>query len=562
MHTLKSVFACYLLLLATNLIGQSARYESNHRAIQYIQSWDVKDTTDHNIHTGLKYYNRKEVTAYAQTKNQNSSRHNPQTQFILNDNEYFLPQELKSEDNKGIFKLFYKSKANFLKLEKKNFSLYINPILNLRFGEERESDYLRFTNTRGIEIHGTIDDKIYFYTNILESQGNFHNFLEQRRIKHKAIPGYSFFKPFTSSVSDKFIGQDYANASGYIGVPISKHVNIELGHGRHFIGHGYQSLLLSEYANNYFYLKLNTKIWKFHYQNLWMELSPISTRLNPMDFLLPKKFMAAHYLSFKPIKNMEIGLFESVVFSRLNDFEFHYLNPVILYRAVEYYLDSPDNVMLGLNAKWNIFKTLSLYGQLAIDDIKFSEVFENNGWWGNKFGIQAGIFYPEAFNVSNLDIRAEANIVRPYTYSHRDSVPEFDGYSIANYSSYNQTLAHPLGANFIEFIGIIDYQLKEKFHFKLKLMNATQGRSTATFNAGEDPLIPNGTRNNDFGVSFLQGNKTTINSIEFVASYEFYHNYFVDLHLLKRSENFPNQLDTNYFGIGLRANMAMRFNDY
>ena len=55
-------------------------------------------------------------------------------------------------------------------------------------------------------------------------------------------------------------------------------------------------------------------------------------------------------------------------------------------------------------------------------------------------GIQLGAKYIDAFGIKNLDLQLEYNRVRPFTYSHRDSV--------ANYTHYNQPLAHPLGANF------------------------------------------------------------------------------------------------------------------
>ena len=53
---------------------------------------------------------------------------------------------------------------------------------------------------------------------------------------------------------------------------------------------------------------------------------------------------------------------------------------------------------------------------------------------------KAGFKYIDAFKIKNLDLQGELNYVRPFTYSHFDSV--------ANYSHYNQPLAHPLGREF------------------------------------------------------------------------------------------------------------------
>jgi hypothetical protein len=86
------------------------------------------------------------------------------------------------------------------------------------------------------------------------------------------------------------------------------------------------------------------------------------------DVLIPKKYFAAHYLSFAINKNWHAGFFETVVFSRRNQFEFQYLNPVILYRTVEGALGSPDNVLIGFNVSGNLFKKVQLYGQLLLDE--------------------------------------------------------------------------------------------------------------------------------------------------------------------------------------------------
>ena len=110
-----------------------------------------------------------------------------------------------------------------------------------------------------------LDRKVYFKTQILENQQRFFNYFEREIERVNAIPGQGFFRPYQSGVIDAVNGWDFLNASGYGGLRISKSIDLRLGHGRHFIGNGIRSLLLSDYANNYFYLQLNTRIWKFHF---------------------------------------------------------------------------------------------------------------------------------------------------------------------------------------------------------------------------------------------------------------------------------------------------------
>jgi hypothetical protein len=104
-------------------------------------------------------------------------------------------------------------------------------------------------------------------------------------------------------------------------------------------------------------LKLNWKIWKFHIENIFSELSANSPNGSGQGSqLIDKKYSATHYLSINIKPNLTFGLFETVVFSRPNHFEFQYLNPIILYRTVEGALGSPDNELLGFDAKWNFKK--------------------------------------------------------------------------------------------------------------------------------------------------------------------------------------------------------------
>src|SRR5690606_25152298 len=83
-----------------------------------------------------------------------------------------------------------------------------------------------------------------------------------------AVPGYGFYKPFKTN------GVDYFDARGYITFNVAKYIDVQFGYDKNFIGNGYRSLFLSDWGNSNLFLKLNTKIWKINYQNLFMELMP------------------------------------------------------------------------------------------------------------------------------------------------------------------------------------------------------------------------------------------------------------------------------------------------
>ena len=326
----------------------------------------------------------------------------------------FDPTSYKSK--KALFNLFYASPAHFLQVDKPAFTLRINPIIEFKYGTESSAGTL-FENKRGIDLRGTIDEKIYFQSRIIETQSKFPDYVNRFIKDYKSLPGNGLYKTYNSDIFNIRAGYDFLNADASVGFNFTEHVGTQLGYGKHFIGNGIRSLFLSDFSNNYFFLRLNTQIWKFHYQNIFGELNNLSPNFQRGDQLVPKKYFAAHYLGFKLHQNLDIGVFETVVFNR-NQFEFQYLNPIILYRSVEHNLGSPDNVLIGLDVKWNLWNTMSIYGQLMLDEFKFKELItDNQGWWANKYGIQLGAKYLNMLGIDQLDGHIEFNTVRPYTYS-------------------------------------------------------------------------------------------------------------------------------------------------
>lgn len=479
-----------------------------------------------------------------------------QKEFIDSSQTFYSISNSTSNENlvqlispkKGVLKYFYKNPAYFAQISTDGFLFKINPIIYFGVGKDFENNSTTFNNSRGIALSGQINDKIYFYSDILESQAAFPSFVNNFIKEFNALPGNGLYKNYNSSILGKNAGYDYLNAKAYINAKITKNIGAEFGNGSNFIGNGIRSLLLSDFSNNYLYLKFNTNIWKIHYQNLFSELIPVSVIDNPGNSLIPRKYNATHFLNFKH-KNIEIGLFESVIFERENGFDIQYLNPVILYRLVEYNLDSSDNILVGLNGKWNIYKKFQVYGQLLLDEFLLKElIIERNGWWGNKYGFQIGGKYINAFNIDHLDLNIEFNKVRPYTYGHR---------SYANYAHANQSLAHPLGANFKEFIFNVEYYMNKKIRINSRNYIIHQGLDNDENYYGANILKPSSERIDQYGIFFLQGEASqTILSANKI-SYEIYHNYFIDANLLYRqqiSDIESLNFKTFILSLGLRIN--------
>ncbi len=175
---------------------------------------------------------------------------------------------------------------------------------------------------------------------------------------------------------------------------------------------------------------------------------------------------------------------------------------------------------------------------------------------GNKYGYQLGVKYPDAFGIKNLDVQLENNRVRPFTYSHFDSV--------ADYSHSNQPLAHPLGSNFQEYIVLLKYQPMPRLYINGKMIYYYQGLDSAGVNQGSDIFKNYNSRQRDFGYYIGTGNKVKSMNVSVLASYEVFENMFIDANLQHRTYNMEigGNASTTVISLGFRWNMARREFDF
>jgi hypothetical protein len=349
----------------------------------------------------------------------------------------------------------------------------------------------------------------------------------------------------------KTTGVDYFDARGSFTVNAAKYLDIQFGYDKQFIGNGYRSLFLSEFPNNYLFLNLNLRVWRLNYVSKTMELTSQFKR-GSTDTLFPKKYMAIHHLSFNAPKWLTLGLFEGVVFGRLNQFEFAYLNPVMFLRPAEQQAGSADNAFVGFDFKANIARRFQVYGQLLFDEFKLDELKKRDGWWANKWALQLGAKYIDAFGVKNLDLQLETNLIRPFTYSHNDTV--------ANYTHYNQPLAHPLLSNIRELVAIARYQPAPKWYLQGRLSGWWGGSDTAGLNFGNNIFLDNDTRAQERGNNFGSAVETQWVNANLWAAYEWKENFFIEVNLyLRQTNNVPMNVIGSF---GIRWNMHRREYDF
>ena len=426
---------------------------------------------------------------------------------------------------------------HLIELRKPGLKLNIDPLFDFGYGEEliaSEEKNALFINTRGFSISAQIGERVFIHTDFRENQARFSDYISHFIDSLEVTPGSGRVKLFKSG------GYDYSMANGFVGIKAADWLSFSLGHGKQFVGHGYRSLLLSDNALNYPYTSylLNFAEGKIQYRytiGLMQNLVRLPIGDTP-ESIFKRKYSTQSYLSYKPIKNLEIGLLESVMWKGFDDttgtvpLNANALNPIPFLNTAIFGLgDQEVNVLVGINLAWQPYSALRFYGQAMLDDLD-----------RDKYGYQIGAKYYKLFN--RLDLLVEYNSVEPGSYAANNA--------LQGYTNHNQPLAHPLGAGFEEIITQTTYYHK-RILISAKYVHAEYA------NTGRDPLVSD---MNNFDYS-----KKNISYQEVNAAYVFNPSTNLQVYagFTNRIENTENQsLHDQFWYIGLRTNLRNVYTDF
>lgn len=438
----------------------------------------------------------------------------------------------------------------------RKFYVAINPIVNIGMGYDFFAGKIISQRTIGFELKANIGKKVSLYTAITNNVVKFPTHVTLYSISAIAIPGEGRTRP---TANNSF---DFSSAIAYISYSPVKQFNIQIGNGKHFIGDGVRSLLLSDNAFNYPYLQLTTNVWRLKYTSIYTEL--INNVQRGTDFTLgfQRKLATFNYLSIDAAKWLQLGVFEGITWRRTTDkgntyFNYNFINPILGVRAFQKKLDPNTNMIYGFNLKATFPKNIVAYGQFAIQS------------WGKKntsdrrTAFQVGLKYFDVGNVPNLNLQVEYNQARPFMYQGTDS--------LLSYSDYNQSITHSMGSNFREYLALLNYQWK-RFYTSYKF-NYTQAGYDFTgdfFNIGNNggnilkAYKDVADKNN---VSMLNGTPYNIINNEFRVGYIINPkiNFVAELAVQLRSYssssvNFSN-FNSHNIGISFKTNIFNRYYD-
>jgi hypothetical protein len=166
--------------------------------------------------------------------------------------------------------------------------------------------------------------------------------------------------------------------------------------------------------------------------------------------IFPEKYFVFHTFNFRPVKNLELGFQESVMWG--GRMELLYLVPFTWLFSAQSMSDFGDNSFIGLHARYFAPHNIQALAQIYVDDFHFNDFVRFKFNTKYKLAGELGLKWaPPESRLSSLS--ADYTIVFPYMYSHWRSLDDTQRYLQpgdndygANYGTYSH-LGRSLGTD-------------------------------------------------------------------------------------------------------------------
>ena len=439
--------------------------------------------------------------------------------------------------------------GHLIDVRHKDYTFYLDYLPDLQIGKEFNENKTTWLNTRGYQLMGTVGCNFFFYSSAYESQGVFANYENDYISKTGIIPGQAYDR------SANLRTRDWSSVSALIGYSPNKTLSIVLGEDKTFIGDGYRSLLLSDFASAYPLLRLTANLGKnIQYMAQWAYLEDQNAVQFNAFYNNRRKWAAFHYIDWNINNRASLGFFNALIaeeadeHGNLHGFDINYINPVLFSSAL-----GPsgvaDHTLIGFNGKYKLLNKTTFYGQLLFDQSASAANNHKNAW-------QLGFRGFDLFKAHRLNYLFEYNTAAPYTYANSSPV--------VSYNELSEPLAHPFGANFREWLAVINYSIG-KFDLQGQLNYARYGLNTANINEGKDLTLADNVNLPLGDYTIGQGLATTLKYAEGTIAYVLNPKYNLRIEagaLLRQEKNDQTDTRTVLFTIGLRSSFRNLYHDF
>ena len=438
---------------------------------------------------------------------------------------------------------------HFLEIKGEDFKFTADPLFQFEYGKDlgdrtayADTNFY-FSNVRGVYITGDIGSKISFQTMIHEHQATLPQYILLQAVGTGVMSGQGRTKLKQTQILD------YGWSQGTVSYSPVQWLNVQFGQGRHFVGHGYRSVLLSDHAVSAPFLKFSalTKNKRFQYTTWLSKLQsgaldedrlPTGESSESLFYWMRGRFNHAS-VNLGPV---QVGLFEATLFETIDadgvqPFDPLELNPVIGVNSVVRGFHGKEKSLVGMDLRVKISDKGYVYGQFATDDPGT-----------DRYAYQAGMRWFDIIR-KDLHLQVEYNAATPFMYMNTPS-------KLA-YKHVGLPLAHPFGANFNEVVAIADAGFGRVVGQVKVVLGEYRRDSTATGNIGSsllkpDIAAPGGTLTQqltyvDANVSYLFNPHTNLRM-------------YVGLQRRSLTNSADNQQSTFAY-VGIRTNLFNRYYD-
>lgn len=431
------------------------------------------------------------------------------------DNILFFNKELNSEFNSGVYlpgelNYFYSSENiafTFFSSNSDNISFYLNPILETSYYSRYVEQFQSVGS--GLELWGSIGENFGYSFRYIDNTEDSPDRIKKRYFspetgRHLVAGGY--FSEVQTTLSYSW---------NWGTVSLNKNF-IELGSGEG------GKIILSDKAPSSPYLKLDLEPadWiKFTYLHGWLNsgirdeytihLSAVDSGSTFRDiFESVDKYIALHYVTFKPVNNLYLTLGESIIYSR--ELKPIFLMPLMFFRLADHYNsdgDRGDNSQFfgEISYLWNKINT-RFYYSFFIDELDLSKIFdEGDRHWAFTIGSKSADLF-----IDNSMIVFEYTRLEPFVYNNGDPAE--------TYQSSGYDLGHWMGQNSEQLYFRFDKGIYRGLDASLEARLITKGENGSLYDQ----------YNNNYP-GFLFGEQKKISSLGFTVYYEWINNFLLKI---------------------------------
>ncbi len=407
--------------------------------------------------------------------------------------------------------MLYRNRRNLYSTVGDNYTLYLDPVLGFAAdtGDARPGmdDERVYTSYNGFRLRGTTGDHIGFFVDVRDARE--WGSRDYGFDTSGTLPGRGFASLRGDSAE---FDETYANVTWTQGIFVAS-----FDRNRAIWGRGERgTLMLSGYGAPYDMLRVEARFWKLRFTSFAAELYQYPeigrwyyppARGGQTDSTAVSKHLSGHRLEINLTDRLNIGLNETVVYG--GDWDLGYLNPLVFLKGMEHANGDHDNAAMGLDFRFRVHRSHTVYGELVVDDITTGKL--GTDWYGNKLGWQLGTFLLEPFGIGDTDIRLEYARIRPWIYTNR--LP------IDTYTHYGDGLGHVIGPNSDEFFAEVRHRFNRRLHTGLSFVRGRHGANPPGENIGGD-IAAGHAPEDGTSAHFLAGDLSTLTAVSADVSCE------------------------------------------